>query len=286
MSLTSIFLASVPKERSEPLAEPPSEIVLAELARAGREAWPAFALEAVDFITFLGRTLPASAKLSQLRAGDLWLACAYGRGDPEAALALETKYMPRVRGVLSRMGTSPAAVDDILQELRQKLVEMSAPEPEKVGYSGRGDLGGWLCITAVHAAQRSSELRQREQPLTTSDDALLPSQEEDPEMAFLQREYREELLAAFREALASLSSRDRNLLRYHFIDGLTVDKLGVLYGVSRVTAWRWVKEAREALCSRTREYLSRQITLSESGFQRVIGLIESQIRVNLEQMSA
>ncbi len=49
---------------------------------------------------------------------------------------------------------------------------------------------------------------------------------------------------------------------------------------------RWVNQVRETLCGRTREYLSQRVTLSESGFQRVLGLIESQIRVNLEGMSA
>jgi len=194
--------------------------------------------------------------------------------------------MPRARNLLRRMGASPATLEDVLQGVRQKVVEMGTSEPEKVGYSGRGDLAGWLCIVAVHAANRRRERGETEQTLESSDALLLHTSEDDPEIAFLRREYREELLNAFREALNSLSPRERNLLRYYFLDGLSIDKLGVIYGVHRVTASRWVNQVRETLCARTREILSRKVTLSESGFQRVLGLIESQIRVNLEQMTA
>jgi RNA polymerase sigma-70 factor (ECF subfamily) len=161
---------------------------------------------------------------------------------------------------------------------------MTASQAEKAGYSGRGDLGGWLCIVAAHAANRRSERAHKEQTLESSEALLLPTPDDDPEMAFLRREYREEMLAAFREALNSLSARDRNLLRYYFLDGLSIDKLGVIYGVHRVTASRWVNQVRETLCLRTREYLSRRVTLSESGFQHVLGLIESQIRLNLAEI--
>jgi len=286
MSLTSIFMAHIPRERREQLNGLPSDDVLLELVRLGRQSWPTIALSDADFVAFLGRCVPASGIGPQLHAGDLWLVCGYGRGLPEAIEAVETRYMPRARNLLRRMGVSPTTLEDILQELREKLVEMSAPEPDKAGYSGRGDLGGWLCIVAVHAANRRNERGEKEQTLESSEALLLPAPDDDPEMAFLRREYRDELIAAFREALNSLSARDRNLLRYYFLDGLSIDKVGAIYGIHRVTASRWVNQVRETLCGRTREYLSQRVTLSESGFQRVLGLIESQIRVNLEGMSA
>ncbi len=286
MTLTSIFMAHVPHEQREQLIALPSEDGLAKLVRMGRQSWPALALSDAEFVTFLGRCVPASGIGPELNAGDLWLACGYGRGLPEAIEAVETGYMPRARNLLRRMGVSPSILEDILQELRQKLVEMSAAEPEKVGYSGRGELGGWLCIVAVHAANRRLERGEKEQTLESSEALLLPAPGDDPEMAFLRREYRDELIAAFREAVKSLTPRDRNLLRYYFLDGLSIDKVGTIYGIHRVTASRWVNQVRETLCDRTREYLSQRVTLSESGFQRVLGLIESQIRVNLEGIPA
>lgn len=285
-TLTSIFLAHVPRERRQQPVPVPAEDVLLELVRAGRQDWPNLPLSDAEFVAFLGRSVPASTIHRDLHGGDLWLVCAYGCGLAAAIEAVETQYMPRARNLLRRMGTSSATIEDILQEMRQKLVEMNASEPEKAGYSGRGDLGGWLCIVAAHAANRRQERGAKEQTLETSDTLLLPAQEDDPEIAFIRREYGEELLAAFRDAVASLSPRDRNMLRYYFLDGLSIDKLAAIYGVHRVTVSRWVNEARETLCMRTREYLSRRVTLSEAGFQRVLGLIESQIRANLQTMSA
>lgn len=264
----------------------PIEEVLSELAQAGRRAWPELVLSDAEFIAFLSRTLSPSAITTDLRAGDLWLVCAYNRGLPRAIEILETKFMLRARNLLRRTNVPSTTVEDVLQEIRQKLVEMSAPDSDTAGYSGRGELGGWLCVVAAHAANRRRERSEKDQTLESSEALLLPSPDDDPEMAFLRHEYREELLAAFRDALNSLSARDRNVLRYYFLDGLSIDRLGAIYGVHRVTASRWVNQARETLCACTRENLSRRVTLSEAGFQRVLGLIESQIRVNLQAIPA
>ena len=90
-----------------------------------------------------------------------------------------------------------------------------------------------------------------------------------------------ELQDAFKEALASLTSRERNLLRYHFLEGMSIDRIGALYGVHRATAARWIQGARENLCERTRTNMCKRISLSEEGFERILGLIESQIAINL-----
>lgn len=286
MNLASIFLAHVPHERREENVSGTLEEVLQELVRMGRQAWPDLPLSDADFVAFLGPTIPMSELTVQLRAGDLWLVCGYGQGIPRAIEVVEKQLMPRVQNLLRRMGHSPEMRDDIVQDVREKLVEMMAPRSEKAGYRGRGDLGGWLCIVAAHAANRRLERADKEQTLEASDALLLPAPDDDPEMAFLRREYREEVLTAFREALHSLSARDRNVLRYYFLDGLSIDKLGAIYGVHRVTASRWVNDVRETLVLRTREYLSRRVTLSESGFQRVLGLIASQIHLHLAEVGS
>jgi RNA polymerase sigma-70 factor, ECF subfamily len=109
----------------------------------------------------------------------------------------------------------------------------------------------------------------------------LPSGAEDPEMAYIQMTHKREMQEAFREALASLTSKERNLLRYYFLDGMTVEKIGALYGVHHATAARWVQRARENLCAQTRVFACKRISLSEEGFERILGLIESQIQVQL-----
>ena len=100
-------------------------------------------------------------------------------------------------------------------------------------------------------------------------------------MAYVQRVYKRELQQAFREALASLTSKERNLLRYHYLENLSIDKIGLMYGVHRATAARWINAARENLCKQTRAIACNRISLSEEGFDRILGHIASQIQMNL-----
>lgn len=284
MPLAAIFLCHAPEERRARFAAVPDlGAALAQLAEAGQRAWPELRIEAPDFTAFLGRNLPegAASDLSSLRAGDLHLVCAYGLDIPGASRALEARYMPRVAAALGRLGVSDDTIEDVQQELRRLLVEMQAPRPDLQGYAGRGDLAAWLRVAAVHEAGKRRDRARRELLLETSEEVLLPSAEDDPEMAHLRSTYKSELQAAFQRALASLTSRERNLLRYHFLEGLTIDQLGGLYGVHRATAARWIHQAREALCLRTRELLAERVSLSREGFRRMLSLIDSEISVHL-----
>lgn len=253
------------------------------LLAQGRAAWPGLALDDADFVDFLGRILPEDAALPALHAGDLWLVCAYGRGVPGAADALDRCYLTRVRGALVRLG-EPPMVEDVLQELRRRLVEMQHRRPEQKVYSGRGELLGWLRVSAVREMNRRRQRSGRELPLETV--PIAPSPANDPEIALLRETEKRELRGAFHQALSSMSGRDRNVLRYHFAEGLTIDQIGALYQVHRATAARWVQRAREELCQRTWENLQHRLSISEDGFQRALGLIESQIGPELAAVTA
>ena len=138
----------------------------------------------------------------------------------------------------------------------------------------------------MREANRRRERGRREQPLVEYQAVLLASPDEDPEMAYLRRTYKRELNAAFKEAITSLSSKQRNLLRYHFLDGLSIDRVGLLYGVHRATAARWINQARDALCVRTRELICQRVPVSQEGFNRMLALLESQIAIHLGSAQA
>jgi RNA polymerase sigma-70 factor (ECF subfamily) len=280
--LVALFLHSVPEDRRARFqAVPDFGTTLALLASAARSAWPEIHVDAGAFVAFLGRCLPVEAApgLTSLRAAELYLVCAYGLGAPGASRALEEHYMPRVRSTLGRLGTPPSTIADIQQDLRQRLVEMQSRDSERRGYEGRGDLAAWLCVSAVREAGRLRKNGTRQRPLGETEATLLVSPDGDPELYHLRSTYKEEFQAAFRRAVASLSSRERNLLLYHFVEGRTIDQLGGFYGVHRATAARWINDARESLCLRTRELLAERISLSHEGFSRLLNLIESQLDV-------
>lgn len=284
-SLSRTFLAHLPAERRERFASVPDlDGAIAGLAAQGRATWTEVPLSDDDFAAFLGRILSDddAPDLGELRAEDLWIVCAFGRSVPGAAAALDRSYLDREAGALARLGAPRPMIEDILQEIRALLVGMQAEEEARRGYTGRGTLGGWLRVVAVRALNRRRERRAREL-MVGSWPGLVASPDEEPEAAMLLMAHKAALTEAFREALASLDLRDRGLLRYHFVEGLGIDRLGDLYKVHRSTAARWIERACRTLSERTREAFRRRISLSDETFQRMVGLIESQIGVELAQ---
>jgi RNA polymerase sigma-70 factor (ECF subfamily) len=121
---------------------------------------------------------------------------------------------------------------------------------------------------------------QRKEP----EDALLsalPSPLVDPEMALLRQTSRDEFREAFAEAVATLSSRERTLLRQHYVDGLQPGELGPLYGVHRTTALRWLQDASEVLVRATRRRLQARLDASPEDVDSLIRALGSQLDLSL-----
>ena len=94
--------------------------------------------------------------------------------------------------------------------------------------------------------------------------------------------YRREFNASLERALDSLTARQRNLLRQQYIDGLSIDELGRLYGVHRATAARWAQAARLALIDATRQILDERLALTDSEFRSLVRLVISQLELRLD----
>lgn len=284
-SVSPIFLAHVSPDRRDRFERLPDlESALTTLIAQGRAVWTEIPLPEGDFMAFLGRRLPdhASADLAVLRGDELWLVCAFGRGVPGAAEALDRHYLKREAAALARRGAPPPVIEDILQEIRERLVEMAA-RGDRRAYAGTGSLGGWLRVAAVRLWSRQRGRLAREQTVGGAP-SLIASPDHDPEAALLKKIEKAALITAFQGALASLSPRDRSVLRFHFVEGLTIDALGARYRVHRSTAARWIERACRALSERTSAAFREEIAADEAGFQRVVGLIGHQIEVELARV--
>jgi RNA polymerase sigma-70 factor (ECF subfamily) len=266
-------------------ANPALEELLWQLTRDGQVGWPQLQVTPEQFTVFLARHLPVEAadskKMSSLRTRDLYLTCALGLGDRAAQTIFATEYMPKVRQALLRLGTQEAEIAEIEQHLYVLLIEMQDAAVERRGYSGRGDLVGWLCTCAVRAASLGYRRAQKQFP--APQEVLLDSRK-NPDLALLSGHMREAFLGAFQEALAALSSRDRNLLRYHFIAELNIDQIGNTYHVSRATAARWVARAQERLVAQVRERFQLRAAVSAESLPQVMALIQSHLSLNLGKM--
>lgn len=258
---------------------------LAAACDTARAAWPQLALEPADFVAYLAERVPEDADpvdaLERLHLTDLYLACACASGAATAISAFEEHVAASLGHAFGRMRLSPAAAEELRQALREQLFVGTAGGPPLIkSYSGRGQLRGWLRIIAARAAGRMIDRGNRELLLTNSVLGGLAPPTLDPELEHLKATYRAEFAEAFQAALASLTARERNLLAQHYLDGLSIDEIGLIYGVHRATIARWLARARTDLLKRTRSALMRRLRIDRSGFESIMRLIESQLPVS------
>ncbi len=224
-----------------------------EVARA---RWPGIDVERTVFASYLAARLPAHGGLDALNVVDLYLACACSVGIPSAIDAFRRELLPDIDAAVAAARVSAADGEDVKQQVCAKLLAGDADHPPRiVDYEGRGALRTWVRV--IGARTLVSLLRRRERRGHDAEDVVhaMPGPADDPELVVLRSELRDELKAALHDAMRSLTARDRRLLRQSLLDGLTIDDLGALYGVHRVTAARWLIEARRVLWARTKAIL-------------------------------
>jgi RNA polymerase sigma-70 factor (ECF subfamily) len=108
--------------------------------------------------------------------------------------------------------------------------------------------------------------------------------EDDPELQHMKARYSGEFRQAFKDALDSLSDREKSLLRHHFCDELNIDQIGAIYRVHRVTAFRWLQKARETLVTRTQRLLRQRLKTTDAEFESIVRLIRSQVEVSIRRL--
>jgi RNA polymerase sigma-70 factor (ECF subfamily) len=241
-------------------------------------------VEEARFVEHLARVTGGAAEaLPSIRAGELYLACAAALGDPAAIAEIERVHLPPILADVAHLSASPAEEDDVAQLVRVRLFVAEGGEPPKIAvYGGRGSMGGFLRMVAVRVALGQRRKKRVGEPLPPDDDRLLELPGDlHPELQHLQARYRGELENAFRQALGSLSPRDRNVLRLHFLEGLSIDQLGALYRVHRATAARWVARATESLYDETSRLLGERLGLDRAALMSIIDLVRSQIDISI-----
>jgi RNA polymerase sigma-70 factor (ECF subfamily) len=254
------------------------------LARA-RAAWPTVSVAPDAFVAYvadrLPHELPVLAALASVHPESLYVACACARGDPHAIAALESAFFHDCDAALARMSPDPAFVDDVKQRVRAKLFVSDGDRPPRMAtYSGAGDLRTFLRVLTIREAISMRRSRNRE---ILSDDPrpVEPWDTRDPELLHLRDKYAAEFESAFRQALAALTSEQRNLLRYHYVDRLSIDHIGAIQGTHRVTASRRLNRVRDALVEDTRRRLAAQLDLRSADVASVLRLIQSVVDISL-----
>lgn len=288
-ALRESFLSAL-SEGTRPVfaALPDLENELERIVAAGQKDWPAVQLSPAEFVAYVAERVPGeadeapAAALARVRAGDLWVACGCARGDSAAVAALDERTFGTLRDSLRKMRLAPEQVDDVLQGLRRVLFAGDEVAPPRIReYSGQGELTGWLRVSATRSALKLIRREKREVPGAE----VLEEQttDADPELHYMKALYREAFKTAFQAALDSLDDRDKNLLRQHVVDELSIDDLGRLYQVHRATAARWLASARETLLTRTRTFFMERARISGAECESVLRLVQSQLDATIRR---
>jgi len=267
------------------------EAALRKVVDGGRAAWPGVALDDAAFAAHLGERAPAGIApvtwLGQVRAGDLYLACACAEGLTEALIEFDAAFLRDLGRYLHGVRAGPELVAETKQVLLEKLFVGGPGKPPKIRqYGGQGALEGWVRVSAVRTALNL--LAKDKAGIPRADDAEAIARafvpDKDPELDLLRARYAGAFTAAFREAIAGLSRRDRGLLRFTFVEMLTPARVGAMYGVHRTTAMRWIDAAQEEVLARTRARLIERLRLSPSECDGIFALVRSRLSLTLSSL--
>jgi RNA polymerase sigma-70 factor (ECF subfamily) len=287
-TLAAAFLAALADDaaRAAHAADTGLAAKLDDLVARARADRPTLEVPAEAFVAHVARKASATTQLDKLVAADLYLACACARADPAALEALEAGPFGAAAAAVAR-GANPDVLEDAKQVVRRQLLTSDGTRPPGIAdYAGRGALGAWLRVVLTRELVRLSGVARRHPQVDTDELAALPEVGSDPEVGYLKQVYRDEFKGAFTAALGALSAEQRAVLRYHFVERLSIDDIGVLEGVSRATAARRVAAARAALLDGTRRALGARLGVPEAELNSMLPLIESQIELSLPRLLA
>lgn len=261
---------------------------LASALERGRAAWPTVVLDDADVVTYLARRVPERGDADDdvfagLRVEDMYLACGCTRGVTAAIAAFDTTFAADLAATAKRFHALPG--EDVSQQVRAKILVGSDGRPKIADYAGLGFLQNWVRITAVRTYLDASRKQKSNKEIPYSEGLMaVADPDDDVELAYLKRHYRDEFKRAFSEAITTLTSQQRNALRQNLIAGLTIDQIAAVYGIHRATAARRIANAREALLAATRRLLAARLRIDRTELASIMRLIHSQLDVSFVRL--
>lgn len=264
---------------------------LAEILKIAGAAWPGVAVSPERYQDYLAERADPGCSRTVECAVDLYLACACTDGDQAAIAAFIGAHQRHIESVVRALGGRDQDIEEVREQVLHFLFVADGGRPPGIAtYSGRGRLRSWVRAIAARTGARylGDEYQHPLRARGGAEEILraLPTPGDDPELQHLRARFGEAFRAAFARALQELSSRERNLLRQHYIDRLTIDKLGALYHVHRATAARWVAAARENVFEETRAYMMESEGIQTTDLDSILRLLHSQLDVSIQRFLA
>ena len=247
--------------------------------------WPSVALPFETFRAHGERVSGGEPPEGGLEA-ELFLACACGIGDRRALAILEERYLLPARGSLQRLDSRPEFIDDVMQEFRTKL--LVGDSPRIMNYGGRGPLLAWIRVAATRTAIDVLRATKPRVDIDAADADVLKQADLSPEVQMLREAYRDAFKDALAATLEALSAKDRNLLRRHLVDHLTLDEIAAPYGVHPATIARRLAGLRDQIAEAVRQRLAagHREAGGSTSLESVAHAIRSEVHLSLGALLA
>lgn len=268
-----------PLDRARPIV---TDVIDAAWQRV-RAAHPSLPADAAGFFAFVEARIGGDPdELARRQLADLYLAWACNDGNARALAIFEQTVMP----VVERALASFTDRRELMQILRERMLVERAGRRGIAAYDGRAPLATWLRVCATRIGLREQDRERRAESRDDRELEQLAPGVPDPELAYLKRLYGDAFRDAFAAAVASLTARERNLLRLSVIDALGIDQLAAIYHVHRATVARQLKQARATLVAATRERMRVGLAISPSELESILRMIQSMADVSLRHVLA
>jgi RNA polymerase sigma-70 factor (ECF subfamily) len=263
---------------------------LADLEAAltrGRGAFADLHLDEHAFARHLARVIACETNPPSIETymiEDLYLACACVERVPGAASLFLARYGTVIQEPIARL-VQRSDIAEVAQRLIDGMLVGSGSDPPKIAsYAGRAPLDRWLRVAAQRIAlmwlrQSDAEARARRGIAVAPPANPLP-----PELTYLKERYRGDFERALADALGRAPERDRALLRLHVINGVSVEKVGRMYGVSQATASRWLAAARRGLLDDMKATLRSRLGVSSAEVASLADLVASRLDLSLSMV--
>lgn len=255
--------------------------ILDQAFEAGRIAWPGINLPRVAFDERL-RMMQVEPEHIQARGSDLYLATACAAYLPAAVSTFERTFLAGVPRQLGRVALTAHEEDELRQQLRVKL--LVGASPKILEYKGSGPLGAWVRVCALRLAL---DLKMAPEVARRGDDKALDALvggAAGGETMLDAEHHREAFREALQESLMTLTTREKTILRLHFLDGMNIDALGTIFQVHRATVARWLVGIRNRVLDHVRQRLSLDLGASSSEAQSLVRLLRSEVQVSIRRI--
>lgn len=289
--LTAALLAAAPADVAKAWAEEATlGSRLSAMVDDVRAAWPEFDIPATVFASFVGERLTADDTIAMegLHLGDLYLVCGCLHGLAPAVAAFEAEVFRDLAAIVARADFGGRlALDDVRQTLRHQLLvrdpSRRRSEAKLANYSGRGTLENWFRVVAMRVTHNLARANPHEASTDTDRVADFVGTGQSVELDYLREHYRDEFRSAFSVALEGLGVEDRNFLRMHYVDGVSVEALATMHGVHRVTMSRRLAKVRNAIGVALRRELSVRLRVDRAELQSILRLVRSRLDLSLRR---